>query len=399
MSERLHIDVAVIGSGSLGLWTAYELTQSGKRVAVLEKGSTLAAGSSTRNVRTLRSGAHDLAGISDHTTSLKEARRARAGFNRISRFAPQAFLDSTDTYAPFYDDTTKDEILDRWDSEALPYRGVSLKEYRGQNPDVSTDDVIFAATLPDRCIDSRAVYEKLQHRIIQNGGIILTNAQLIDGDPNQKLSIVRVGDNEYRLEAEAYVVAAGFGAGEVYATMAADKAATLPLRYGRAYVLGTPRVSRHTILPIGSDRPDVSSYADVSLFVDGRMTTEVETPNFEVPLERELELIQAAEDLVPGSADRPGNVHACITLNVSGIPGILPDGSRAQYGRYTFAWPGKMTNAPVVARDIAESLKNMRLSNPSSGERFSYQQDAPVAEYPTTSALKGLAANKEPISI
>lgn len=56
MSERLEIDVAVIGAGVVGLAVAAELVRGGREVFVFERGSQIGCGISSRNSEVVHSG-------------------------------------------------------------------------------------------------------------------------------------------------------------------------------------------------------------------------------------------------------------------------------------------------------------------------------------------------------
>lgn len=385
--ESIQADVVVIGSGALGLWVANQLIEVGRHPLVLEKSSFLATGSSTRNARGLRSGMHDLVGRNVSELALGEARKARESYPQIRRLAPRAFTPLIDTYAVFYGEGDPSTVTTRWDDEQIPYEVVSPSQFREANPGMVTQDIIFATKVRDACIDSREVYRRLRDSILAKGGVIYTNAQLLEGRPEDTTSKISIDGSEYELEAKAYVVAAGYGADEVYKRVV-DRDGELPLGYGRAYVMGAPRVTPHTIIPFGADIPSVSTAQEVSLFIAGG-TDRVSSPNFHVPDDKRDEVVEAVQSLLPNVDLTASEVHACITVDTLPVPGISHDGKKVMYGRYTFGWPGMMTVAPVVARDIVGNLP--QLDEPVDLRYPSPRSHATVAAYPTESHLRALA--------
>src|SRR5438477_5064584 len=103
MIERktIHVPVAVIGGGVLGLEVTHQLASKGTQVVLVEKSDKLASGASIRNHGILHKGTYHAAVIPDESEALKVTDRIRRGFSHVSQFAPES-LRPNQTYALLY---------------------------------------------------------------------------------------------------------------------------------------------------------------------------------------------------------------------------------------------------------------------------------------------------------
>lgn len=360
-NARIEADYAVIGAGPMGLCAAKVLGEQmiGDRnatVVVLERAPELSSGSAANNVRIGRSGAHDMLRPEVSPLALTEARRARRSLPWMRKFAPQAFNPSVSTFAAFYGDEDPAIFEARTREEDIRFTPISTDEFRAANPGVNTRGLQHAALLDDASIRSRALWGALRDRILEQGGTIFTDAEVLSGAKDNQESLIRIGDTEVELRATAYVAAAGYGSEEVYRAMV-DPTGSLGLGFSREYVLGTPRITNHTILSFGRGDPEISTLDDVSLFVRaGAAVAEViPEPSFDVPDYIKTELPGVVQDLVPGINLDAAEIHGCLNLDTANVPGISADTKTVQHGIIVFPFPGMMT----VAIDVADQVVGM----------------------------------------
>lgn len=121
LTEDLQVDVAIIGSGIVGLSAAYMLKESGLRVAVLERDRILegVTGKTTAKVTAQHGIIYSLlAKRLGRKAARDHAKAAQAAQDQIARFIKETGTDAHYTQAPSYVYTTEDRHADLLKREA-----------------------------------------------------------------------------------------------------------------------------------------------------------------------------------------------------------------------------------------------------------------------------------------
>lgn len=169
---------AVIGGGIFGLYCADVLLENNFKVDVYEQGNSLCLGASQVNQARLHLGYH-------YPRSKETALQCIKGFYDFQYKFPKAINKSFKQYYAISSTGSKvtdKEYLRFCDELKLPYKIVKLP------PDIirpGTVKVVIEAL--EYAFDWKEVVNSLEEKIINNGGKILLNHKIIDGDVKGKV--------------------------------------------------------------------------------------------------------------------------------------------------------------------------------------------------------------------
>src|SRR5690349_19233333 len=107
--------VTIVGAGIAGLSIGYRLAQYGLFPLIIESGSQIASGSTTRNEGWLHAGTFHSQSIKDPNQALRVAKRCMYGHEHFRRFCPDAIENPIDlTLAVTLHRARVPEISERW---------------------------------------------------------------------------------------------------------------------------------------------------------------------------------------------------------------------------------------------------------------------------------------------
>jgi len=353
-----RVDVAIVGSGAMALWLARDLVVKGVRVALLEIQPELAGGASVKNEGWLHRGTYHAAAIVDRTLAMQVAQRTITGHDMTLRFAPEARTElGSHTFALLRFETLE-ETTSRWAEAGVFHRPVSKHEVERLEPELQLGQYDCAFEVADVAINSRTVYRKLAEEIRAMGAVILPGTEVV-GLCKQVLSLRASNGCEQQLETEVLVCAAGCGILPFFKSVIGID---LPMRYFVSHLFDVPRVAWHAFF--GVDPSDITAMHHGKWSVVGftKDQVPVPTPSFE-PCEERIEQIRVALSAVAPKADIiRGTGRACTKVDIDyTVASTNAFGNlNIAYGEPTrnvfWVLPGKMTEAPYAARQLAEVI-------------------------------------------
>lgn len=208
MSNAVEIDIAIVGGGIIGLWTAYELLSqnSNLQVAVFEQEMYLGEHTTTRNSEVLH------AGIYYENNSLKHI-HCLAGNGLWRRFVQDfsiPFLDCGKFIVAQSDEIAHLHNLEKKASEnQVPgMREASQAEIDSLKPFIRVDKALYSQS--SGVLDISSSLKRLRHEIESLGGMIITHNKAVIKTYSDHLFILRV--NEDLIQSKFLVNAAGLHA-------------------------------------------------------------------------------------------------------------------------------------------------------------------------------------------
>jgi sarcosine oxidase len=235
--SRRGADVAVIGAGAFGGWTALYLQRLGARVTLIDQygpgNSRASSGDETRGVRT------------GYGTNVQWSRWASESIRRWRRFdeefarplRAQLFFQTGDLTCRTQPDSFMEQTLDTWALLGTRHEVLSGDEARYRFPQFSIGDIGAAMYEPDAgVVRSRRACEIVAEVFRHEGGTIV-NARVrpgpVAGGRMQHIEL----DPGGRTAADTFVFACGPWLWKVFPELLGDRMRT-PLGY--VYYFGTP---------------------------------------------------------------------------------------------------------------------------------------------------------------
>lgn len=209
MSDRLEIDVAVIGAGVVGLAIAAELARAGREVFVFERGPGIGCGISSRNSEVVHSGIYYPTGSLRHRLCVDGRRRLYAFCE--ARGIPHRKCGKLVV-------ATRDEEIGKIEAIAARARenGVENTTLLDRAAVLALEPQLRAVAAlhveETGLVDSHALMLALQGDVEAGGGAVLLGHDLVGGDlrPDRfDLDFAVAGDEPLGVRARTAIVAAG----------------------------------------------------------------------------------------------------------------------------------------------------------------------------------------------
>jgi glycerol-3-phosphate dehydrogenase len=369
MSE-FRPDVTVVGGGVAGLWSAKEMIDRGLSVDVVEKTDYLANGATTRNEGWLHAGTYHAAAVYDETDARTVTERTVYGHDKILDFAPES-VEHHQSYALFADAELAQSALARWIKFGIPYHEIPKSLLEDERVDLSRIEAAFAVR--DKSVNSRVIVNKLANHITTNGGRIFTGADFIP--TSETTADMIIGEERHTFTSDAFLVSAGTGTKKVFEALTGNP---FPMRYFKSHLLVTPRLSRDNIFYMDPLEAGLMSHGDATIVGINREAVEVDIPDYEV-LPEKAEMVRAALlRLVPHLGEAALSKAfldiACIKADVADTsfmqrstdPTMVLQDLNIKVFEPSEGWicaiPGKMTEAPALARAAADRVMSREFS-------------------------------------
>jgi len=298
--EVLRNDVTVVGAGIAGLWSAKELVDQGLQVTVVEKNTQLAGGATTRNEGWLHAGTYHSFAIDDEAEAQRVTERTLYGHNEIVRFAPES-IDHDISYALTTDEDSAQKAIERWGKAGVAYREV-VPAALGADEGLDVAAIGAAFEVADKSVNTPKLCRKLAGYIIENGGQILTDVSFRPFDDN--VAVLSVADADPMVvRSEQFLLTCGVGAKELVETVTGQE---LLMRYFKAHLLATPRLTRHNYFYLEPGEAGVMSHGTTSIVGMNRDGIELTEPD-SVPIpEKEVLVRSALTRMLPGAVQTMG---------------------------------------------------------------------------------------------
>jgi glycine/D-amino acid oxidase-like deaminating enzyme len=360
-TNPLKVDAIVVGMGIMGLMLAKRLLDFGQTVAIIDRSSTIAKGSSVKNHGWIHQG-------TTHSLSADTLEQAKATVKRLQyghafykSYAPEVFEEpSASMYAVSNDANRAAFARERWTQAGVPFREMTAEEFRAVEPGLNPAAAKYFFEVADSSINNRLLLMKLLTDIRAKGAVILTGAEY-EYDDDYQIRVTSL-QGERVLRSPLFFYAAGAGTAKAYEKLTGEEA---HVRCYKSHMLFLPRVSKVSVYGMDYSNAVVINHGDVSAVNrahDTILSTDAEPQIDPEEIERsrdELIKMFPSAALIPREAIKS---VACLKPSLY-IPGlkdnisIESNVSEPVYG-HIFALPGKMTAAPYVADNIIRELSS-----------------------------------------
>lgn len=368
MSAEMRSDVTVVGGGVAGLWSAKEMMDQGLHINLVEKAPYLASGATTRNEGWLHAGTYHALAIEDAQDAANITARTRFGHQAILDYAPEAIEHDT-TYAFISNSELAARALERWGRFNVPHRAVDLGQFARKGIDV--EPIAAAYEVEDASFDSRAICAKLALDITSRGGAIFAST---DFEPiDETHARIRTPAGEHILRSDCFVVAAGAGTKAIFEGMTGEE---FPIRYFKSHLALAPRLSRDNYFYIDPYEAGVMSHGRSSIVGINREAVQVDEVTYDVLPDKAEMVIDALARMFPRSRDIREELEpvACVKVDVANPdmanadPTIVLQDLNVKVFEpvpgYVCALPGKMTEAPYLAKVVADHVLAKEFRDP-----------------------------------
>ena len=219
-------DVAVIGGGVVGLYSALDLISRGFRVILFER-DAIGSGTSGRHHGLLHSGARYA--VADPVSAIECREESEILYN----VAKHAIEDTSGYFVAVTDDDEKykEEFIKGLKDANIKFKEVDVNEALKEEPNL-TSNVKSVIEVPDRVIYAKDLLASIAMTAYNYGALIIDNAEVvgfeIDNDEIVRVKVLDKVKNRVReVKARVYVNAAGPWAGKV-ASLAGIKVNVMP---------------------------------------------------------------------------------------------------------------------------------------------------------------------------
>ncbi len=252
----MEFDVAVIGGGINGLFTALDLSLRGLKIVLLERGS-IGSGTSGRMHGLLHSGARYV--VTDPRAAIECAEENRI----VARIAPHVVDDVGGYFVAITKDDLdfQEEFISGLRKANIDYRVVDTRDAIREEPNLNPE-VKAVVEVPDKVVYARELLMSTAISAYNEGALVIQNAEVIGFDVNGNgIMNARVRDrvtgNIKRVGARVFVNAAGPWAGRI-ADMAGINVNIMP-------TMGVMVVYRHRLTRRVMNRMRPPSDGDILL--------------------------------------------------------------------------------------------------------------------------------------
>ena len=250
---KSKLNVAVIGAGAFGGWTALHLLESGARVTLLDAwgpgNSRASSGGETRVMRGTYGPDQPYTEMAAHAMKL---------WTRYGRRWKRQFLHRTGVLwmAASTDDAYERGSLEPLRQAKIPFQQLSVATMRQRWPQINFEGIRWGILEPESgYLDARASCQAVVDAFIAQGGSYRQGAVLSDGLENIPVLALTFSDGS-RIQADAYVFACGPWMGKMFPETIGKK---VQATKQEIFFFGTPpgdtRFDREN-LPVWGDHRD-----------------------------------------------------------------------------------------------------------------------------------------------
>ena len=249
VQPRRSSDVAIIGAGSFGMWTALYLQRLGAKVTVIDLygagNSRQTSGGETRGVRTSY-------GDRPHGRQWTEwARRAILRWKQWDaegqeRLLPRLFFQTGDLILRDETSAYITNTRSNWDGLGVPYEALTADEVSTRWPWIRYDGLRIALYEPDAgVVRARRAIESVARIFVENGGRIELGKAVLGDRQGRRLGNVTL-DSGGHLSADSFVFACGPWFPKVFPDLMAKR---LRISMGHVFYFSVPAGDRRFVYP------------------------------------------------------------------------------------------------------------------------------------------------------
>ena len=361
----MEFDVAVIGGGVNGVFTALDLALRGLKVILLERG-VIGGGTSGRMHGLLHSGARYV--VTDPKAAVECAEENRV----MARIAPHVVDDTGGYFVAITKDDLEfeGEFISGLRRANIDYRVVDVRDAIREEPNLNPE-VKAVIEVPDKVVYARELLMSAAVSAYMEGALIVQNAEVIGFDLSNDGEIIsaRVKDgvkgDVRRVNARVFVNAAGPWAGRV-AGMAGVNVDVMPTM--GVMVVYRHRLTRRVInrMRSPSDGDILVPYGSVSIM--GTTAVIIEDPDNITITKDDIEFLTSeGSQMVPALAREPVvRAYASVRPLIS-IPGATGREATRDFMVVRHDKPrnlvsvigGKFTTGRLVGERLADEVSKM----------------------------------------
>ncbi|ADY00331.1 FAD dependent oxidoreductase [Vulcanisaeta moutnovskia 768-28] len=370
----MEFDVAVIGGGVNGVFTALDLALRGLKVVLLERG-IIGGGTSGRMHGLLHSGARYV--VTDPKAAVECAEENRV----IARIAPHVVDDAGGYFVAITKDDLdfQDEFISGLRRANIDYKIVDVKEAIREEPNLNPE-VKAVIEVPDKVVYARELLMSAAISAYIEGTLIIQGAEVVGFDINgNEITNVRVKDNVKgdvkHVDARVFVNAAGPWAGRV-AGMAGINVDIMP-------TMGVMVVYRHRLTRRVINRMRPPSDGDIlvpygSVSIMGTTAVIIEDPDNLTIAKDDIDFLTSeGSQMVPALTREPiVRAYASVRPLIS-IPGATGREATRDFmvvrhdkpGNLVSVIGGKFTTGRLVGEKLADEVSRVLGINKASRTR------------------------------
>ncbi|WP_410644253.1 FAD-dependent oxidoreductase [Amycolatopsis sp. lyj-346] len=353
--DVLRPDILVVGAGISGLMAAVKLARLGFDVLLAEKGPRLAPASSTRNEGWLHAGTYHANSIPDRRRAHGVAKGCALGFLQIKTLIPEA-VGSEPAIALVREENRAAEAEDRWLEFSIPFKRVSVSDFRSRLPLLDHTLIYRAYLVRDAAIDSRILFRFLSAECnrLQVRTILDCDVRLKNGEASRLV----VNGVEMEVEPSVTVVAAGPWTGDLLGGLDF----TVNVRFWKSHILYGRSLFSQNFFWLDPNECTIINHGETGVIGLNEDSYPVVDLNATVDRSRACSVLEAAARCLPSKVGELESYSSFACIKVD----IFRDETRRSLdaevlefgGRVFCILPGKLTAAPHACDLLVQKVLN-----------------------------------------
>lgn len=356
--KNIKKDIAIIGGGIAGLYTAYKLGSMGYDTLILQDENQLCPGPSVRNGGLIHRGTFHSALVNDDDMAMRIAERCVYGYEQIKSFAPEAIEeDGLPVFALIKSDALAERAIKRWNKGNIYYKKVSYRQFNQHVPGISHTHAKYIFKTQDLPINYRILYQKLFHQSKKEGVDFIFGAKLLSIEP-RNLIFEHGNTQKLSIEAKKYIFTTGYKTKKLIAQFFPN---TLQVKIWKSHALSIPRPQKYGFYFIDKDEVSVEPQGIYSIVCQSQEDTLVDNTDLNVVQAKAENIFKKLLEIMP-EAYKYANIyraHACLKPSIT----LKNDTKRSVDAevhvlnqKYLIALPGKATEAPFLADGLVKKV-------------------------------------------
>ncbi len=253
----------------------------------------------------------------------------------------------------------------RWGRFGVQFRETPYRHFAGEGFD--TDRISAAFAVKDKSVNSVVLCRKLAECILEQGGRVFLGAKYKPVD--EGVGEVSIDSDRHMLHSDATIISAGAGTKDIFEEVT-DR--SFPMRYFKSHLLVASRLSNDNFFYVDPMEAGLMSHGNGTIVGINREASEEVDADCTVDPRKVKMLRKALRDMLPTT--RPLSKAefkpvACVKVDViedmTRMRSVVQDLNIKVFEpapNYICAIPGKMTEAPALARAAADFVETGRSS-------------------------------------
>lgn len=351
-------DVVIVGAGIMGLFLAKKLLTIGLSVIILEKGSELANGPSTKNEGILHRGTYHSYAIDDVGESIEVARKCIYGYDQILAQYPEVFEEFfLETIAIIKDKKNYLKAINRWDKAGVLYKNITYERAKKILPEVKISEEFLYFKIKEKAINTRLLLHTILKQIGSFDNIkILRGVHQIKFIDKFKISATYGdGDGVENINFDYIVYSSGKGTKKIFKE---EFNIELPIRVFKALLLVTKRLSKNNVYFLDEREVSIFQHGDKSIIGETKYNKPcLNDEDYEIDDDLKHSLINKVKEYFDFD-DKNAMIFCSHKVDYGGENDFhsLDSKLNEPFNNHFIAMPGKMTEAPWLADYIMREI-------------------------------------------